>query len=171
MANKTIYVKDETLWKKAQELGGKGGISAVVAEALQAFVQQKEREHSGIQRFSLAVGNETDEIDDAVGPTERIAFDGQCLVEGDYNMPEGGAFGCLPKVRISVYRTVGGNLVLVSEEAPDEPGIGESRHAAYRSLSELRGDPVLQHITPVKRAHLLDELRKALGEDWAVWID
>lgn len=80
MPNKNIYIRKEDLeiFEKAEKLGG-DSISAIIAEALQKYVEIKEAELAGMQEQTLTVGIFRPRGED---DTRKIKFVGRLLAEG-----------------------------------------------------------------------------------------
>lgn len=180
MPTRTIYVKDEKLWKEAKKLAGNEGLSNVIGQALADFVKRKRAEADGFQRHRIAVGLEpSDEPEDFPEPrhTDRIAFEGKRILTGSYDLENAvddwskemvvqGAESL--EVSIDLFRTRGGKLVLTADTSGGE---GVTHWKDYDSLASLSQDRIVQALRPADRAQLLDEISAAVGDDWARWID
>jgi hypothetical protein len=156
VGNKTIYVKDEALWEAAKNLAGREGLSAVIADALADFVEQKKAERGGFKRFNIYCAE--------AGPEgQLIKFDGRLLAEvivpGGPNAED---------TLVSMYQTTGGTLVLVAGHPLEDDAFDYSKHS---SLETVVKDPMLENLTLSDRDRFLDQIAERLGEKWAVWID
>lgn len=126
MPNKTIYIKDETLWQNAKKFAGKGGLSEVIADALRRFVADSEAKAAGQETFRFVVQFRGD--DDFA----RVAFRGRLLESKDLDSGS---------LNASVYETQGGSFVLVlGEEGPYNVSF---HYAKYETLKEIAQDSEL----------------------------
>jgi hypothetical protein len=165
MSNRTVYVKDESLWEKAKKFAGETGISGVIAEALQKYVDRKERD------TALRAG-ETTNVELRVGgrlhddePAHRIGFVGRLLYDTDVEADP----------RCMVFETQGKRLVLYktnSHPARDDGAtyevfstyeeLAKSRDARNNFwLIEEQGRPEHEGIR---------EIAAKLGQEPLVWI-
>src|SRR5688500_11388610 len=169
MANKTIYVADEKLWKDAKRLAGEQGVSSVIADALRRFVDEQRLQREGVEDFRFEAG---------FRGADRIAFKGKFIASrkstvemGEEVWPQEAFDGVdvIPVV-IDVYRTIKGTFIVVGElvgHADNLPVYG----ATHSTVQSLRNDKVLTTIDARDRAHLLDAVSLAAADDWATWID
>jgi hypothetical protein len=159
MGNKTIYVQDEAMWKRAKKLAGKAGLSGVIAKALRDFV---ERRDEGLERlqFKVAEGAGPDSVSDV------IAFDGKLLASAELEVSSDGPLAY--SFVVKVYLTKGGKLVLIGLQAPDD---GALYWNSYDKLRALREDPFLEPATNESRSRLLRQVRQALGKEFVHQID
>lgn len=167
MGNKTIYVKDEALWDRAKKLAGKDGLSSLIAEALEAYVNRKEAEQSGFKLFKFNV-QELREMTDS-GPTfwlkEQVAFQGRQLGTAHLLNPTDPNY---PYAQIDVYLTKGHKLVaVVTDEMLGVP----TGYRVFNSPAELRSDELFADVEAESKAALFDKIAAELGERWSRWID
>jgi hypothetical protein len=153
---KTVYVKDETLWERAKALGGKDGLSAVIAEALASFVERKELEKDGFTPTTIYV--------DAPPITQTIRFFGRLLGETLMRAtPDSTDFF------VQVFQTQGKKLVLIISTPGSDDIADEAR--IYESLADLAQDEDLIQVPPGQREPFLESLEKKLGmKSSVIWI-
>lgn len=183
MPTRTIYVKDEKLWKEAKKLAGDEGLSNVIGNALADFVRRKRAEADGFERFRIPVAFEQPsqlrDDDEEPRATDRIEFEGKRLLSETYELDR--AVDEWSKVRISetpeqlavpveVFRTRGGKLVLTANTA-ETSSKAVTYWKDHDRLASLSQDPIVQALRPADRAELLDKVSATVGDDWARWID
>lgn len=134
MPNKTIYVRDAELWKKAKAIAGKEGegLSGVIAEALAAFVKKHEAAAEGqvVHRFTVHDAEDPDE------PLERVAFAGREIGSRSFPTAHSPA-----DVFATVYATRGGQFVLTVGQ--DDGSDVLSHYAVYSHPQGIAQDRVL----------------------------
>ena len=158
MGNKTIYVKDEALWKRARDIAGKAGLSAFIEEAVEEFVERKELENRGFSPQRIYVQG------DAFPEGQLVRFNGRRL--GDTLL---GGEPEQPYEIAEVFQTKGGKLVLVLRNADTNEAY---EYRTYDSLEELRAEQdIFSAIPPGTREEFLESLADALGQKWSKWID
>jgi len=161
MGNKTIYIKDDALWRRARELTGKAGLSAEIQGFVERLVQERESPQKGFKRTVLAVGIESGPNDFQV---EHIAFNGRLIHKAIISGEKGAR-----DVELAVFQTAAGKLVLTVRDPDEGPVIGH--YAVYDSLGELARALKDDGHPEDERVAFLNSLAEALGQEWARWID
>lgn len=170
MANKTIYVADEKLWKEAKKLAGAKGLSAVITDALRRYISERRFQDEGYQDWRFAAGP---------GGADRIAFNGKELVQFTLKIWEPGkvwpeeAFQQQDDFvtgKITVFLTRKGTFVVVADLINQQGDEVPMYWRAHQGMSSLKDDEAILTLNAVERAELLDQVNVA-DEDWATRID
>jgi hypothetical protein len=165
MANKTIYVRDESLWEKAKKFAGDAGISRLIAEALQEYVQRKERETAmragEMTKVELRVGGPLHQDE----PAHRIGFIGRLLYDTDVEADP----------RCMVFETQSKQLILYKTNSHPYREDGAT-YRVFSSYEELaRGPDARSNFCLIEEQGRpehegIREIAAKLGKEPLVWI-
>ena len=182
MPTRTLYVRDEPLWTKAQKLAGEEGLSGVVHQLLTDWVRRKEAEMEVLRSsdqmhdVQLSVGGTAHETrdEDGIG-AHQIAFTGRLLADSE-------GFSVAQMPRVQVYQTKSRKLIVYRTwkgTPADESGATYDVYPDYDALSSdpfalqtmwIEGDPdedAKADYTP----ELQRKIARALGEDVVIRIN
>lgn len=165
MANRTIYVKDESLWEKAKHFAGDVGISGLIAQMLKEYVERKEREASvragEMTKVELRVGGPLHEDE----PSHRVAFIGRLLYDTDVEADP----------RCMVFETQSKRLVLYKTNSHPYREDGAT-YEVFSTYEELAATPAARNNFwliegqghPEQEG--IREIAAKLGKEPLVWI-
>lgn len=163
MGNKTIYVRDESLWRRARKLAGKDGLSAFIQRALEEYVAEKEAEAQGFDEYRIVPSSPDVNFAQPISFTGRTVATKHFLNDPAHEEYGGGAFH---EIAVAVYLTRGGKLVLYAWDS------GPMQYLRiYQSLDELLKDEKVSALSPIHRSDLLESISQGVGQDWSVRIE
>lgn len=162
MARKTIYIKDEDLqiFEKAEQIGG-DSISAIIAEALEKYIERKEQEKMEMTEQELKVG-----VFGARGDNyEVVKFIGREIAWYEENVGETSQ-GNDRRLEHRMFQTAKGKLLYFRDFVSLwEREMSKSEYFIVDNLDELKNLDI--HVP----ASLLREAKDSLEGDGAIFLD
>ena len=163
MARKTIYIKDEDLqiFERAEQIGGES-ISAIIADALEKYIEVKELEKTGMGEREIEVGRFGARGDDY----DVIKFIGREIAHYQENVGETSSGDDRYLVH-TVFQTAKGKLLYYREFVSLwERDTSRREYFVVENIEELKNiDGV--HVP----ASVIREAKESLEGDGAVFLD
>lgn len=155
MPNKTIYVKDESLWERAKAVAGADGLSAFIADAITDAIERKQSERGGFPLTTIPVVDGTVLYD--------LRFYGKSITSTLIGRGPDNA-----NAVIEAFKTKGGRLVIVVREEASERAVD---HRVYDRFEEFVEGDIFMQIPSEDRARFQEEIADAFEQNISIWID